>query len=290
MSGASSSDDSAAGAGADSPLHTPAKPPAKRGRCVEAESSRAPAASEVAASSEAGAPCGDVADNDLCHLCCDVDGGPCTHTYRGVKVHGPCKNAIRSYARLLAKRQDMGAKRTNDSNFYTDKPAWRAAIRPLLVQAGSKRTCQQRGQVKMKLEEDYKATEQIRDTVYYTQPAFIAYNMFWERLTESEAVACWLQELDAASEHENSDGEPMIGVKDHPRSRRISGKRTISRSVASTAVGSGSADGCALFSPMDVYAGDASVRKRPRDTSDDDADDSGIDASPAPKLAQKMLT
>lgn len=230
-----------------------------------------------------------------CATCASFQG-PCTSVYRGFKVHGACRNAIRAYYKVLDKTKDLDLKKKCDGKFFTDIEAWHRAIVPMIVPEGSKRTCQQRGQAKLKLEEEYTTVEHHRDTVYYTQQAFIAYNMFWERLIENEAHASWLEQLDAASDHENSDGEPVVGVLDHPRKRRITGKRSLMLTSSASASSSLPAHFFELSASggtrdaMEVSSGEESGRERYKTSSDDEADEGRVvEARGSPQMQARVV-
>lgn len=162
-----------------------------------------------------------------------------------------------------------------------------------------------RSEAKASMQESYEAKEVIQDYIRYKLVHFQAHMGFWEGFTREQAEGAFYELLAEQSEHENSDGEPTVLVKDRERVRRVSGNRTGTQTTTSSSSASGLnvASGSGQYAMGGAGRGsvagrsecgeDASV-KRPLEAHDEDDDDecddggaSTLQPSPAKPVSMK---
>lgn len=205
-------------------------------------------------------------DNDevQCYLC--SKGGILTGHYRGFKLHGACSNAVRAHNRLL----DKDAKAEADRELFQTPRLWRRRVMPLVVPPGAKRSAQQRFTVKTSVQERYTRTETKKDMMQLTLQRYVKYRTWWDEMSVAEATAAFWEAVNEQSEHENSDGEVTVNLRDNVRVSRITGSTSSTRVEADEDAD----EGPSQFAPRAHVAAAASFMQMAQRFGDDDDEDS----------------
>ena len=179
-------------------------------------------------------------------------------SYRGRRLHSQCFNALRCHARML---KTPAQKKAHSQKFTTDLRGWAEPILPLVATPGSARDAGQRDIAKELIRQTDTFTEnsQIADRMWLTKRRYKTYVGFWDKVDSDDASIDFDEKLaEQATDREDEDGEPLLGVQDIQRDRQASGKRESNLKV--TRAASSSARG--QRSP----ARDGDGRRRPRDS------------------------
>lgn len=196
--------------------------------------------------------------------------------FRGRLCHRNCRNAIRSFQRLI--KDNTQAKAQADKDFIQNLDRWRGRIRPLIVPDGAPRTAAHRQIAKDQVDTEtkFKTKETIQEWSRMSLTRYVSWKCFWDRLSPTAAEQAFYEELEAGDDSDgdaiDSDGEPTIKVKLNKLYREVTGSSEIATTSSALA---------------------RCVKKRPHD--DDDAGDDDNDAprrdsaysTPPPKAKAK---
>lgn len=188
-------------------------------------------------------------------------GDALTQSFRGRPCHRSCRNAIRSFQRLV--KDNPQGKAQADKDLIANVDRWRSRVRPLVVAEGEARTAGHRQLVKDKIETEtqYTTKETIQDFVGMSLTRYVSWRCWADRLTPTVAEQSFYEELEKADDEVfDSDGEPIVKVKMSKVYRQITGASEIA--TTSTAAPSG--------------------RKRPREEEEEEDEGAIDDCDEAP--------
>ena len=197
--------------------------------------------------------------------------------YRGRRLHSQCFNALRCHARML---KTPAQKKAHSQKLTMDPRGWAEPIVALVVPPGQARDVGQRDIAKelVRQTDTFTESSHIKDRMWLTKRRYKTYVGFWDKVESDDASIDFDEKLaEQATDCEDEDGEPLLGVQDIRRDRQAAGKRQsdlkLTRPASSSARGHRSPirDGDGKRRPRDSPpAGDRDagpVRKhsRPRD-------------------------
>lgn len=128
-----------------------------------------------------------------------------------------------------------------DKEFYHDEEKWRSRVKPFIVQPGERRVPLVREAVKEQLAETYDGEEHVEEYIRVNVHRYVSWRRMRERCdVEIAERDFWAQLELAESDGEDSQGEPVIWVKDCVRKRVYRGKRQSAMSTHQRAGSPGS--------------------------------------------------
>ena len=160
-----------------------------------------------------------------CYLCKQhVEGKPLM--YKGRPLHSRCSAAVRSYNRQCKSKE---ARTKADAKFSTNPDAWREEVQSLLAPTGEVRSNSARLAIReqYQIQDNYEDQSHVGGRIWLTKTRFKRFQHLWEGIEPDLASDDFDDRLDAQSDdHENSDGEPQVMVRDNDKDQTRKGQRS----------------------------------------------------------------
>ena len=161
--------------------------------------------------------CGDTCDPaGCCFLCKQPIADEAETMWHGWRFHGKCYNALRCHRRIV---KDSKA---DDKLMALEPERWRTLVQPLIAGPGGRCAAERRKAKMREIEEEFNTQSSIRDKLKLTKTRHRAFMKFWEGCGSDTADELF-DEKHEADEQEDTDGEPVVFVKDNARERSSSG-------------------------------------------------------------------